>query len=61
MLVIDSESGEIVEWDADDGVGEILNSSFSSFLENYRDQLLGGRIEYIDGCGTIEKVSASRK
>jgi len=34
-------------------------------LEQYRDRLLGGAFEYIDGCGVTEKMkmgsSGSRK
>jgi hypothetical protein len=31
------------------------------YLEQYRDRLLGGTFEYIDGCGVTEKMGSSRK
>lgn len=59
--MIDSDSGEVLEWDEEDGVGDVLATSFSSFLESYRNDLLSGHMDYIDGCGVIEKMSGSKK
>jgi hypothetical protein len=38
-----------------------MANSLGAFLEQYRDQLLGGGTEYLSGCGVVEKVGASRK
>ena len=58
-----NKRGEVVEWDADDGVGDVIDNgdSLESFLENYRNLLLGGQCEFLKGVGVIEKVAARRK
>jgi len=57
-VVVDTTSDEVCEWDMDDGLGDCLATSISSYLEKYRDQLLSGHLEYLDGVGVIEKVAA---
>ncbi len=62
LLAIDTEGrGEIVEWDADDGVGDIVAGNLSSFLEQYRNNLLSGQFEYLDDAGVIEKMTRGKK
>eukprot|EP01041_Mallomonas_annulata_P007037 gene7037-14313_t len=61
MLVIDTSSGEILEWDEDDGAGETVSSTFSSFLESYRNDLLAGHMEFLEDCGVIEAMSKPKK
>lgn len=56
LLVIDTASDGVHEWDADDGLGDCLSDTLGAYLERYRDQLLSGQYEYLDGCGVIEKV-----
>jgi len=62
-LYVINKRGEVVEWDADDGVGDMVDNgdSLESFLENYRNLLLGGQCEFLKGVGVIEKVAARRK
>lgn len=43
------------EWDAD-GEGTTVANTFSLFLESFRNELLSGRYEYVEGLGVIEKV-----
>lgn len=58
-LVVNTRSDEVLEFNAEDGVGDCISSTFSSHLERYRDELLSGRFEYLDGVGVVEKVSSS--
>ncbi len=58
LLAVDTSTGEIIEWDADDGAGDVSSATFGGFLENFRDSLLAGRVEYLDGVGVVEKVGA---
>ena len=62
MLAIDTkENDEIVEWDADDGVGDVVAPNLCVFLENYRNSLLSGKFEFVDGVGVMEKVARNKK
>jgi hypothetical protein len=61
MLVVNSSTEEVLEWDADDGLGDVVAGSFAEYLESFRDSLLAGRVEYLDGAGVIEKVSGGRR
>ena len=62
LLVINSSSGEVVEWDRKEGLVDSVAASFSSFLESYRDELLGGRMEFLDdSSGVVEKMTKARK
>lgn len=62
LLVLDTTSGEVLEWDEDDGVGDVVQngSSLARFLESYAAFLLGGGSEFVSGMGVIEKVGASK-
>lgn len=44
------------EWDAD-GEGTAVANTFSLFLEGFRNELLSGGCEYVDGLGVVEKLS----
>ena len=46
----------MAEWDAD-GEGAAVADTFSLFLENFRNELLSGRCEYVDGLGVVEKFT----
>ena len=59
LLAINASTGEVTEWDSSDGYGDCISGSFPGFLENFRDSLLAGRVEYLDGIGVVEKVSAA--
>ena len=62
LQVIDTDSGgEVFEWEDETGLGDKLSASLGTFLETYRNQLLSGQFEYLDGCGVIEKVGSSSK
>lgn len=62
-----NSSGEdcaVYEFDIDDGMesdAAPVSGRFDEYLEQYRDGLLNGRFEYIEGCGVTEKMGASRK
>lgn len=60
MLVV-LPSGEVHEWDADDGVGDVVAKSFSSYLEEYRNFLLNGNGEFLSDVGVVEKLAIVRK
>lgn len=46
----------VSEWDAD-GEGTAVANTFSLFLEGFRNKLLSGRCEYVEGLGVIEKLA----
>jgi len=67
-LVVDvgsgSGEGQVFEFDIDDGVeddAEPVAPSLDNYLEVLRDDMLNGRYEYIEDCGIVEKMGASRK
>jgi len=62
LLIINvDEENAVYEWDVDEGLGEKVNSSFNSYIEDYRNLLLGGHCEYIKDVGVVEKLAARRK
>ena len=58
-IVIDHK-GNVREWEEDDGLGDELSSSFTAYLENYRNELLRGKYEFIAGVGAVETVAEVR-
>ena len=40
----------------DDVWGDVAAPSIEAYLENFRNDLLGGGFEYIEDCGVVEKV-----
>lgn len=58
MIVIDTNTDEVLEWDADDGLGDSLSKNLSSYLEDFRNNLISGKFEYMDDLGVIEKVTS---
>ena len=60
MLVV-LPSGEVHEWDADDGLGEMIAKSFNAYLEDYRNFLLNGNGEFLSDVGVVEKMTTMRK
>ena len=63
MLVVDTmNSTAVLEWDEDDGVAESpISPSLATFLENYRNQLLSGKCEFLGDAGVVERVAKQRK
>mmetsp|Transcript_2579 Transcript_2579/g.4693 ORF Transcript_2579/g.4693 Transcript_2579/m.4693 type:complete len:177 (-) Transcript_2579:321-851(-) len=61
MLVIETGRGRVIEWDSQDGAGDEVAPSFIQYLEDYRNSLLEGNMEFIDGCGVVEKLSNAKK
>jgi hypothetical protein len=63
MLVIDSKTDEVLEWDSDEGLGDVVAPNLMRYLEDYRNNLLGGHFEFLDEIGVVEKMTskASRK
>ena len=43
------------EWDAE-GEGAVVADTFSLFLERFRNDLLSGRCEFVEGIGVVEKM-----
>lgn len=61
-LVIDTRRDDCVrEWDRDDGLGEDVADSFRQYLEQYRNNILSGKYEYLEGVGVIELSGRGRK
>ena len=54
-----STGGEVREWTQDDGYGETFADSFKDYLEEYRNALLGGKYEFVEDCGCMEKAGGS--
>ena len=48
MLVINTSTQTVHEWDEELGLGECVGESFADFLEVYRNELLGSKLEYIE-------------
>eukprot|EP00602_Paraphysomonas_sp_CaronLab_P006744 CAMPEP_0185018774 /NCGR_PEP_ID=MMETSP1103-20130426/1444_1 /TAXON_ID=36769 /ORGANISM="Paraphysomonas bandaiensis, Strain Caron Lab Isolate" /LENGTH=178 /DNA_ID=CAMNT_0027548745 /DNA_START=68 /DNA_END=604 /DNA_ORIENTATION=- len=63
LLLIDSISGKVYEWDSADGLGDCVAVSFSGYLENYRNSLLEGHMDFVSGMGVVECMTgkSSRK
>lgn len=61
MLVVDCDSDAVYEWDLADGRGDKVDGSISSFLEDYRNKLLEGKFEFMEGDGCIEKVGGGKQ
>jgi len=63
LLVINEKTYAVHEAEMDgDAVvlGDSLYDSFEKFLENYRNQLLSGALEYVEDVGMCEKVTAKK-
>lgn len=50
----------VAEWDLD-GEGAIVADTFSLFLERFRNDLLSGRCEFVEGIGIVEKMKTSAR
>ncbi len=48
------------EWDSEDGIGDLLSRSFSQYLEDYRNSLLEGHMEYLSDVGVIENMTTAK-
>ncbi|CAM9304571.1 unnamed protein product [Ectocarpus sp. 6 AP-2014] len=61
FLVTDTQARgcPVVEWDSADGEGGTVAKTFSLFLEGFRNELLSGRCEYVEGLGVVEKITKS--
>lgn len=58
LLVVDSQSDEVYEWDSSDGLGDLIARNLLSYLEDYRNNLLSGHFEYFEDVGVIEKMTS---
>ncbi|GMH90633.1 hypothetical protein TrST_g4947 [Triparma strigata] len=58
FIVLETETGEVKEWEEDDGLGDSLGGSYNDYLEEYRNSLLAGKFEYVEDCGCMEKAGA---
>ena len=55
-------NGEVREWNEDDGLEEDeLAASFEGYVEEYRNNLLASKFEYVEDCGCMAKASKARK
>jgi len=43
-------------WSKSEGLGMVESPSLASYLEKYRDEMLRGKLEYIEGCGVVDVV-----
>jgi len=54
--------GEVKEWNEDDGLEEDeVHASFEGYVEEYRNNLLASKFEYVEDCGCMAKASKARK
>lgn len=60
MLVVDCDSEAVYEWDLSDGRGARVHENISDYLEEYRNQLMSNKFEYMDGDGCIETSGSSK-
>lgn len=63
MLLVDTlNNTAVVEWDEDEGVSESsIAPSLAGYLENYRNQLLSGKCEFLGDAGVVERIAKQRK
>ncbi|CAN0033533.1 unnamed protein product, partial [Choristocarpus tenellus] len=55
-----ARGGPVFEWEPeDDGEGDQVSSTFSGFLEDFRDQLLSGHFEFVEGLGVVERLGGA--
>mmetsp|Transcript_42760 Transcript_42760/g.70901 ORF Transcript_42760/g.70901 Transcript_42760/m.70901 type:complete len:178 (-) Transcript_42760:258-791(-) len=61
-LVADVESPgtKLYEYDESDGLGSCVASSFSSYIEEYRNLLLSGKCEFIEDTGIVEEMAGGK-
>jgi len=62
-LAVDGEGDYLVchdkgvsSWSSSEGLGMIEAPSLASYIEKYRDEMLRGKLEYIEGCGIVDVV-----
>lgn len=62
LLVVDSK-GKVRSWDTDEEIFEkdTVAKSFATFLEDYRNKLCSGRMEFIEEVGVVECTSSPVK
>lgn len=61
MMIVNSRNDEVYEWDTDDGLGDKISSSLLRFLEEYRNDLLGGHFEFLEDVGVVETMTKKKK
>lgn len=62
LLVIDTKRGHgVYEWEASDGLGDQVAPSLEKYLEDYRNDILGRRLEFLEDVGVIEKMGVKSK
>ena len=57
LLVVGDDA--VYEYEMGDGRGDRLSSSIADYLEAYRNKLLEGRFEYMDGDGCVETMASA--
>eukprot|EP01039_Chlorochromonas_danica_P005601 gene5600-6167_t len=56
LLIDTNRADSIWEWDIDDGLGDEVAPNLVRYLENYRNDLLSGRFDYVDDLGVVENM-----
>lgn len=56
LLVVDSDTEAVFEYDLHNGLGQKVSGSFTDFLEQYRNELLADHFAFIEDMGVVEKV-----
>ena len=56
LLVVGDDA--VYEYEMGEGRGDRLESSMADYLEAYRNKLLEGRFEYMDGDGCVETMAS---
>ena len=57
LLVVGDDA--VYEYEMGEGRGDRLSSSVADWLEAYRNKLLEGRFEYMDGDGCVETMASA--
>ena len=57
LLVVGDDA--VYEYEMGEGRGDRLESSMADYLEVYRNKLLEGRFEYMDGDGCVETMASA--
>ena len=52
LLVVHGKG--VSTWSGDEGPGSTDSPSLATYLEAYRNKMLGGHVEYVEDCGIME-------
>lgn len=61
LLVIDTRNHAVYEWDSGEGLGAEVAPSLEKYLEDYRNNMLSRKVEFLEDVGVVEKMGVKSK